>query len=780
MKSEAGGRWHIAGGRWWIAGCALLLLLFLIVPPAHFEDPCSTLLLDRKGKLLCAKVAEDGQWRFPEPERLPEKYVKAVLTYEDAWFRFHPGINPVSVANALVRNIRAGRIVSGGSTITMQVARLSRHNPPRNLWSKLVEALIALRTELTHRKPTILNMYAAHAPFGSNVVGIEAASWRYFGIPPDRLSWAQAATLAVLPNTPSLIYPGKNQERLLRKRNELLDRMCKKQVIDRETCELAKSEPVPGPPHAIPRIAPHLLERAAREGRTGQRIISTLDASLQQRCDEIIQRYHELLSANSVSNAAALVLSTKTGEVLAYIGNTRVRGDQEGGDVDMVTARRNFGSLTKPFLYAAMLNEGLLLPDMLVSDIPVSFQGYSPNNFQKTFEGMVPAGEVLARSLNVPSVILLKSYGIGKFNALLKDLGMTTLTYPPEHYGLSIILGGAEGTLWELTSMYASLGYRLEMKGTDSLYAHYVLDAPVSGSAFYPGRLFPSSVWFTLNAITEVKRPDDNGTLKYFSMSQKTGWKTGTSYGSRDAWAIGVTPEYTVGVWIGNADGEGRPGVTGISCAAPVMFDIFGLLPSSDWFSEPSADLKTARICRKSGCIAGTDCPEPEMRKVPAVASLTKACSYHKPVHLDPTERWRVTDKCMSPSEMITTNWFVLPPVQEWFYRQVHADYRPLPPFMEGCRDRLSGQNPIGLIYPYPGTKIYLPVKGDQQRSKAIWKATHRDPGATLYWHLDNRFLAKTTGTHAVEVETVPGIHTLTLVDEEGESLTVKVEVVGK
>lgn len=768
------------GWKWGSAGAAVFFILFLLVPPAQFDDPYSTLLLDRNGEILCAKTADDGQWRFPEPERLPDKYVKAVLTYEDSWFRFHPGVNPVSAAKALVRNIRAGRIVSGGSTITMQVARLSRKNPPRNLWSKIVESVIALRTEFTHRKSTILRMYAAHAPFGGNVVGIEAASWRYFGIPPNKLSWAEAATLAVLPNAPSLIYPGKNQDRLVEKRNALLERMYRKGIMDRETCDLAKAEPVPGVPHALPRTAPHLLDHAAREGFKGRRITSTLDGKLQEQCAEIIQRYHELLMANSVSNAAAIVTSTRTGEVLAYVGNTRVAGDQEGGDVDMIMARRNFGSLTKPFLYAAMLNEGLLLPQMLVSDVPVSFQGYSPNNFQKTFEGVVPANEVLARSLNVPSVILLRSYGIGKFNSLLKDLGMTTLSYPPEHYGLSIILGGAEGTLWELSSMYAALGNRLDTAGPDSLRVHYILDDRNSGSAFFTQRLFTSAVWFTLNAITEVKRPDDNGTLKYFYTPQRIGWKTGTSYGSRDAWAIGVTPQYTVGVWIGNADGEGRPGVTGVSCAAPVMLDVFGLLPVSGWFKEPSEDLTTARICKKSGFAAGPDCPEAELRKVPAVANLTKPCPYHKVVHLDPSETRRVTDKCMSPSEMVTKSWFMLPPVQEWFYRKHHSDYRPLPPFLQGCEDPLTARNPIGLIYPYPGTKIYLPVKGDRQRSKAIWKATHRDPGATIYWHLDNRFLAKTTGEHSIEVITTPGVHTLTLVDDEGESLTVKVEIVGK
>jgi penicillin-binding protein 1C len=622
-------------------------------------------------------------------------------------------------------------------------------------------------------------MYASHAPFGSNVVGLEAASWRYFGIPPGQLSWAEAATLAVLPNAPSLIFPGKNQEKLIRKRNGLLGKMFRYGIIDRQTYELALSEPVPGDPHPLPKVAPHLLERAIREGFQGQRIYSTVDYSLQNRVNGIVNRYHELLVANSVKNAAVLVIGTRSGEVLAYAGNTEVKGEQEGGDVDMIAARRNFGSLLKPFLYASMLNEGLLLPEMLVSDIPVSFQGYSPVNFQRTFEGMVPANDALARSLNVPNVILLRNYGIGKFNSMLKEMGMSTLVHPPEHYGLSIILGGAEGTLWELVSMYAALGHRLLPGEGDSIILTYNRGHRISRSAFTAKRFSLPAAWFTLHAITAVRRPDDDGLLKYFSSSRKIGWKTGTSYGYRDAWAIGVTPEYTVGVWIGNADGEGRPGLTGISCAAPVMFEAFGQLPVSGWFAEPVREMTTARICVKSGHVAGSNCPVTKMKKIPAVANLTKSCPYHKRIHLDPTAAWQVTDRCVSPSEMLSENWFVLPPVQEWFYRQNHSDYRPLPPFRVGCRDPMSSQNPIGLIYPYPGTRIYLPVKGDRQRSKPVWKATHRLPDATIYWHLDRVFLAKTTGSHTLEVNPPPGIHILTLVDDQGESLSVKVEIIG-
>jgi len=766
--------------RRWVIATIALLLAFIAIRPAHFHDPNSTVLLARNGELLGARVATDGQWRFPESDSLPERYIKAVTCFEDRYFFYHPGINPVAIGRALVQNIRQRKVVSGGSTITMQVVRIARKGKGRNILEKLVESVIAVRSELVYSKHHILRLYASHAPFGGNVVGIEAAAWRYFGIPPENLSWAEAATLAVLPNAPSLIYPGKNQERLTAKRNRLLQKMQRDGIIDAETCSLAMSEPVPGIPHALPDLAPHLLARAASENMGGQRIHSTIDLNLQKRVSQTIARYFNIYRANGINNAAAVVLDIKTGEVLAYVGNTPVEGAQNGGKVDILNSERSYGSILKPLLYASMLNEGLLLPNMLVNDIPISISGYSPANYSKSYEGMVPANQVLARSLNVPSVMMLRSYGIEKFNHQLKDMGMTTLRKPASYYGLSIILGGAEGKLLELTSIYGSFAHKLLKPYNDSLsicYSHNNNTAHINSSA---ARISPASIWFTLNAITESHRPEEEGTWRYFFSPQKIGWKTGTSFGSRDAWAIGVTPKYAVGVWVGNADGEGRPGLTGVGYAAPVMFDLFALMPTSAWFTEPVFDMKSAKICLKSGHAAGRDCPETALQTIPDVANLTKVCPYHTTIHLDKSEQFRVTDRCTAVSDMVTRSWFVLPPVQEYFYRKSHSDYQPLPPFMSGCEDNLTANHSIGLIYPYPGTKLYLPFQSDGTRTKAIWRASHRNSNATIFWHLDDRFIGKTTGTHDLEVEAEPGKHLLLLVDDKGESYAVWVEIIGK
>ena len=441
-------------------GLAFLLLVTLITAYYFslsfplFTTTYSTVLEDQNGRLLGATVAEDEQWRFPPGDSLSEKYVQAVTHFEDAYFRQHPGVNPVSLVRAARQNWHAGRIISGGSTLTMQTIRLSR-NKARTLWEKCVEMVLATRLEWALSKDEILRLYAAHAPFGGNVVGVEAAAWRYFGTDPHRLSWAENALLAVLPNSPAVLYPGRNHDWLLRKRNRLLRKLWQHQVMDSLTYVLASAEPLPDRPQPVPTLAPRLLTRLLNEGYRGQRVVSTLDHGLQQRARAVVEDHHQKLRANGIHNAAALIVDVATGEARAYVGNTSAAA-QHNPSVDIVTARRSTGSLLKPFLYAAMLNDGKILPQALVPDVPTFIDGFMPQNFNKKFEGAVPADQVIARSLNVPAVRMLRRHGLEKFHHQLQQLGMTTLDHPANHYGLSLIVGGAEGSLWDITGMYAS------------------------------------------------------------------------------------------------------------------------------------------------------------------------------------------------------------------------------------------------------------------------------------------------------------------------------------
>ncbi len=768
---------------------SLLLFIWycLCLPAPLFKARTSTVLEDNKGNLLAAKIATDGQWRFPISENIPEKFVQCIVQFEDRGFNSHWGVSPTAIIRAIKQNISSKRKVSGGSTITMQVIRLSRQGKKRTIYEKVIEMILATRLEFSYSKKEILSLYSSNAPFGTNVVGLDAASWRYFGRDPSKLSWGEAATLAVLPNAPSLIYPGKNQERLLKKRNRLLDQLLKAKIIDNETCELSKREPLPGKPHPIPQGAPHLLQRAAKEDQEGNRIKSTVDGHLQERLNVIIENHHKILRGNEIHNACAIILDVSTGNVLAYVGNTNNNGHPEyESDVDVINAPRSTGSILKPFLFTSMLSDGDLLSSTLVPDIPTQIAGYAPQNYNQTFDGAVPAKRALARSLNIPAVRMLQNYGIEKFNYNLKRAGMTTLMFSPDHYGLSLILGGAEGKLWDITGMYASMArtlnhytkYNGKYDKNDYHAPFYIhqptLEPEMGNNSFFDA----ASIYLTFEAMVEVSRPDEDAGWKQYTSASKVAWKTGTSFGYRDGWAIGVTPKYVVGVWVGNADGEGRPGLVGIQTAAPILFDIFSVLKPGKWFTPPYDEMEKVKLCRQSGCRASDICEPIDTVWIQKNGLKTEPCKYHKLIHLDASATHRVNSNCEEVSRMKHVSWFVLPPAMESYYKSKNSTYKELPPLRIDCET--SGLAGMEIIYPKQFSKIYVPVEIDGTLGKTIFQVAHRRQNTIIYWHLDGVFLGTTQNIHQLGLTPDEGMHTLTLVDEEGESLIQQFEIVSR
>lgn len=755
-----------------IIGLVIVLLALwfaFCLPKPLFKDPMSTLLEDRKGVLLAAKIAEDGQWRFPLSDTLPDKFIKSISYFEDEYFFYHPGINPVSLFRAFKQNIAAGKIVSGGSTISMQTIRLARKGQSRTIYQKIIEMIQALRMEITYSKNEILNLYASHAPFGGNVVGLEAASWRYFGRSPEQLSWGEMTALAVLPNAPSLVYPGKNHQKLLIKRNHLLDKLNENGVIDQETCELAKAEPLPGSPKAIPSISPHLLERLVAEGHRGERCMTSIDKSLQEKANRIVNEYFQVYSQNEIYNIAALVIDVESAEVLAYVGNSNCNSDGCGGKVDIITAPRSTGSIMKPFLYTFMLQDGALLPHSLVPDIPTQIAGFSPKNFDESYDGAVPASEALARSLNIPAVRMLQDYGIENFYHQLSKLQLHTINQSANHYGLSIILGGAEATLWDLSNAYLRIAQTLNDKGIQ-VPASFFSEEEKSYQTVEQDVFDIGALWWTAEALSTLNRPWQESGWQDFQSAQKIAWKTGTSFGHRDAWAIGFTPKHVVAVWVGNADGEGRPGLTGLGMAAPVLFKIFKYLPYEEWFEKPDWDLNPVKVCKESGYLASSICEQTEELMLPKAAIKTGICPFHQLVHLDKNKQFRVTSSCYSVAEMQTVPWFILPPVQEWYFKRKNPFYKSLPPYQAGC-DEASSQD-MAVIYPKDFTRIFIPRQLDGSIGKAVFEIAHRDLETTIFWHLDQQFLGTSKGQHRMEISPEAGTHQMTLVDEQGESLS--------
>lgn len=765
-------------------------VMYMIFPSQLFRVPYSTLLYSSEGNLLGARIAPDGQWRFPATDSLPEKFVTCLLTYEDKRFYYHPGIDPAAILRAIQLNSRAGKVVSGGSTLTMQLARLARGNRERTFYEKGIEMCQAIFLEITRSKREILNLYASHAPFGGNVVGIETAAWRYFGRNASNLSWAESATLAVLPNSPALIHPGRNRKQLKIKRDNLLKALKNRGILDATEYELSCMEPLPEAPLPLPDNAPHLLERLAADA-PGTRIITSVKESLQRQTQEIVDRYAREYSSNFIHNLAAIVADTETGEVLAYAGNVSFQADErKGNQVDIITSPRSTGSILKPFLYAGMLHEGQLLPSTLVPDIPLNINGFMPQNYNKTFYGAVPAHRAIERSLNVPLVRMLSQYNTGRFMTVLKSLGMTTLRFSEDHYGAALILGGAEGTLWDISGMYASLSrvlshYRKYNGRYNPGDIHPLTPFPIDKSnpilSVADKRLTDqpllsaASLWFTVEAMSALNRPEEEADWQQFESMKRIAWKTGTSYGGRDAWAVGFTPRYVVGVWTGNASGEGRPGLTGVGNAAPVLFDLFSLLPGGGWFDMPYDELEPMIVCRSSGHKASPYCEQTDTLYMPRSGNNTSLCPYHKLVHLSVDGRFRVNSSCESVDQMITRSWFVLPPSQEYYYKNYHIDYVPLPPIKPGCEQEQSRQ--IELIYPEHQAVLFLPKGFSGKQEKFIFKAAHARHDATVYWHLDDSYLGETTDNHQIACFVPSGKHMLTLIDNWGNQRKISFEV---
>ncbi|WP_289621834.1 penicillin-binding protein 1C, partial [Bacteroides congonensis] len=758
-------------------GILTLLVIGYIfcLPRQLFHVPYSTVVTDRNDELLGARIASDGQWRFPPRETTPEKIKQCLITFEDKHFYHHWGVNPLSVGRAIYQNTKHKRIISGGSTLTMQTIRLAR-NESRTFGEKIIEMIWATRLEFRASKEEILSMYVSHAPFGGNVVGLDAAAWRYFGHSAEDLSWAESAMLAVLPNAPAMIHLSKGRKMLLSKRNRLLKQLLEKKIIDSSTYELAVTEPLPDEPHPLPQIAPHLVSRFYKE-RNGQYTRSTIDRGMQTHIEDLAERWSNEFNRSDIRNLAILVIDIPANQVIAYCGNVHFDRKQGGNQVDVIQAPRSTGSILKPFLYYAMLQEGSLLPDMLLPDIPININGFTPQNFSMQYEGAVPASEALARSLNIPAVTMLQRYGVPKFHNFLQQTGFKTITRSSSHYGLSLILGGAEATLWDVTNVYAQMGRSLiphpDSKLSEKKEAGIIMakeekkeeENETTRKSTQKNLIWDKgAVWQTFDALKEVNRPEEIDWKSIPSM-QTIAWKTGTSYGFRDAWAVGVTPRYAVGVWVGNATGEGKPGLVGAQTAGPVLFDIFNYLPASSWFERPTGVFVDAEVCRRSGHLKGRFCEETDTILILSAGLRTDACPYHHLITLSADEKHRVYENCANTEPTLQKSWFTLPPVWEWYYKQHHPEYSPLPPFKAGCGEDTF--QPMQFIYPPINAHIKLPKQLDGSKGFMTVELAHNDPNATLFWHLDDTYLTQTQDFHKISLQPAPGKHSLTAVDGE-------------
>ena len=759
----------LASSGWAKPGVLFVFLLFagalyvsIPVPDPLFDPDYSTVVLDEQDRILRIFLNGDEQWCFPHQANadVPHALEQAVLSFEDRRFYRHPGVDPLALLRAVYQNIRAGEVVSGASTLTMQVVRMT--SPKRRTYiNKALEMLQALKIELHYDKKQILNLYLDHAPYGGNIVGYRTAAHRYFGKSPERLTWGEAATLAVLPNAPGLISPLANPEKLRLRRDRLLSRLLNEGMIDDETLGLARMEGVPDGTRPLPMDAPHLARRLESRHRNTY-IRTTLQRAIQKQSEELVERHAAFMRRLGVRNGAALVAETRTGKVRAYVGSQEFFDARNQGQVDGVVAARSSGSLLKPFLFALGIDEGLLLPQTRIRDLPTPYGAFSPGNADGTFGGLVAAKEALVRSLNVPAVRLLDAYGTVPFYRFLKSAGLTTLFRSPGDYGLPMILGGVEVSLWDMALCYRALanGGRFSPLKVLARTPH----------AEGPALISPGACYLTLNMLRDLKRPGVEYYWEQYQNQWPIAWKTGTSYGKRDAWAVGVSPEWTVAVWIGNFGGRGNANLTGASAAAPLLFDLFNMLPKQHehaWIEAPVADLSPVQLCADTGFRAGPHCERPVSVDAPLHMKPLRICPYHRTFQVALDGGHRVCSLCWEPKDHRPVRQLVFPAdVVQYLRKRGHVPGM-VPPHKPDCPAGTEPY-PLKITYPQQNARLWLPRDFGGAWQKIAMRVAHRERNRILYWYLDDRYLGSSRGRHVKAAELSRGWHTLDVVDEIG------------
>ncbi|MCW4454942.1 penicillin-binding protein 1C [Flavobacterium sp. MXW15] len=768
--------------RWSIAALLSLLLVLDLAfpPPLPASRDTSTLVVARDGTPLRAFADAQGVWRYPAtPESVSPLYLQALLNYEDRWFWRHPGVNPWALLRAGRQWVSERRIVSGGSTLTMQVARiLDPHT--RTPWGKFKQLLRAVQLEVHLDKRQILQLYLERAPYGGTIEGVEAASWAYLGKPAAQLSQAEAALLAVLPQSPSRLRPDRHPEAAQRARDKVLERMVELGVWSPEEVADARIEPVVARSLQAPLHAALLAQRLRQQQPRAARIESTLDIGLQRTLEERVSAYFSQLPERT--SAALLVVDNATLEARAYVGSVAFGDKARLGHVDMVQAWRSPGSTLKPFLYAMALDDGLIHSESLLVDAPQSFGGYRPGNFDAAFNGPVGAATALRLSLNVPSVDLLDRVGPSRFAARLGNAGIGLRFPHGSQPNLALILGGTGAKLEELVGAFAALN-------RDGIAGHvrYTPD-----DALIERRLVsPGAAWIVREILESNPRPGyGSGTFDVGSRP-RVAWKTGTSYGYRDAWAIGSTRRHTVGVWVGRPDGTPLPGQYGAVTALPLMFEVIDSLPRAQGDNAPRAmpaSVQEQDICWPLGTAAAETPPALCQRRFPAYVLdgavpptfAERDARLWQPglvrVQVDAASGLRVSPGCEGRrvlKEVEIARWPAR--VSPWLPAAQRQASR-LPPLAPGCpgdgRDsggalHIEGLNDRAVLARAPGSR-----HGVRLQVRALGSDEPVD------WLLDGRWIARTQGARPfLRDYDEPGEHTLTALAGDGAWTQVRFRV---
>lgn len=761
--------WRRVGVLILFAFCLFELLIFIIpLPKEALFRPSATLVFDRNEKLLRAFTADDDMWRIRTSlNQISPSLQKFLIAYEDRWFYWHQGINPVALLRALRLNLNQGRIVSGGSTLTMQIARMMEPKR-RSYFNKVIEIFRALQLEQRYNKRELLEIYFNIAPYGGNIEGAAAASWLYFGKEPSQLSYGEAALLAALPNSPSLLRPDLDSSNARKARDKVLKLVYQKGLITKRDYQEALAEPVPDRRQNLPFIAPHFSLEKKLERPYESRIYSTLNIKLQQLAEDLLKQHLAGLANEGITNGAVVIIDNKTNELMAAVGSVDFFNQETAGQVNGYLAPRSPGSALKPFVYALGFEYGIISPQHYLEDVPISFKGgYSPENFDRKFNGIVSASEALERSLNVPAINLLQLLGTENgLYQLLRQAQLRTIV-DRDRYGLSIALGGCEVNLLELTTLYSALacgGYYNYPKSLRNQTNSLSIKLFDEGTAY-----------LVTETLMKVRRPDLPSCWEFTSLP-RIAWKTGTSYGHRDAWSIGYSPEFTIGVWIGNFSGEGRAGLIGAEAAAPLLFDLFNRVGGTKkWFERPAA-VDERQVCALSGQLPGKHCDTLVTEEYLIDHSPKVECQLHQAYLQDLQTGYRLPLHYHSLRQNVEKVYIKWPPrVATWLEGNGYPVER-IPAILPEWQRILPGQPPI--IRSPSNDYIYQLREGiNPQFQKICLEAAAATDVRQLYWFISGKLVGKSAPGERLFILPTPGEYKVVCQDDQGRSSEVKLVV---
>jgi len=742
-----------------------LLNIIYPLPVEKLNRDRSTAVYSSNDELLSLYLANDDYWRMEtEIKDVPEFLRNAVIEYEDKYFYYHPGFNPVSLIRALITNIRSRDVVCGGSTITMQVARMIEPKP-RTYRSKIIEIFRAIQLECAFSKNEILEYYFNIAPYGGNIEGIGAAAYFYFGKSARTLSKSEALALVGLPNSPSRLRPDTHNAESRQHRDKIAKLLMDRGLISETVCVDIISDAMPEKRFEKPFSAPHFSRLVKSKYKRESNIKTTIDLKIQSLCEKSLSQYMISLMQKGITNGAIVVIDNKTRSIKSMVGSSDFFDPIHAGQVNGAIAPRSPGSTLKPFAYALALDEGIISPRMMLSDVPIDYSGYTPINYDEQYRGGIPAENALKLSLNVPAVKLYSKLG-EKFYSLLKYAGVTTIVNPRDYYGLPLVLGSCEMNLLELTNLYATLA-------CDGEYQPYrMIDSEPERP---PSRIFTSASSYIISEIlSDIQRTDLPTCWESTKDIPKIAWKTGTSYGNRDAWCVGYNPDYTVGVWVGNFSGKDSNELIGVNAAAPLMFDIFNSITNSiSWFERPES-IGIREVCSVSGMLPSKDCPHTVQELYICGVSPIETCQMHKKFIIDNQTGLRFPygyTANESGTEKVFEIW--PPDIASWRKREGYP-VDEIPPLMATVSHYSYGPKPL-ILSPQNGADFVLRDEAPVEHQRILLEASASNIIQELYWFVDGELLITCKPEESQFYYPKVGKHKIACVDSDGNSSTVTI-----